>query len=151
MKEKRAESRISFTIYTEPVAQERARRSKWGGVYDPEKSRSYKKLVGLKAKMVMRGVKPLEGELVLKLKTYRSTPKSFSKKKLALIAEDKFRPITKPDASNLVKGVEDAMNGIVYRDDSQIVDLIVEKRYTLDSPRIEIEVLMLSLGGGNNY
>jgi len=37
--------------------------------------------------------------------------------------------VSEPDLSNLQKGVEDALNGIVYRDDRLIVCAWVEKRY----------------------
>lgn len=38
-------------------------------------------------------------------------------------------PVVKPDCSKLVRAVEDAMTGIVYRDDVQIVFLTAVKRY----------------------
>ena len=37
--------------------------------------------------------------------------------------------IKKPDGSNLVKFVEDVLNGLAWADDSQIVDLTVVKRF----------------------
>ena len=37
--------------------------------------------------------------------------------------------ITKPDATNMAKLAEDAVNGIVFADDSQVVDLVVHKRF----------------------
>lgn len=48
-------------------------------------------------------------------------------------------PITRPDALKLARGVEDALTGLVYADDSQIVDEHLYKRYG-ESPRCEIEV-----------
>ncbi len=38
-------------------------------------------------------------------------------------------PVVKPDLLKLIRGVEDALTGIVYRDDSQIVDEDLHKRY----------------------
>ena len=37
--------------------------------------------------------------------------------------------VVKPDASNLVKIVEDALNGIAYTDDAQVVKTYAQKRY----------------------
>lgn len=37
--------------------------------------------------------------------------------------------VSRPDLTNLIKIIEDACNGIIYKDDSQIVRLISEKRY----------------------
>ena len=48
-------------------------------------------------------------------------------------------PITRPDALKLARGCEDALSGVVYRDDSQIVDEVLRKRW--GSPaRVEIEI-----------
>lgn len=38
-------------------------------------------------------------------------------------------PATKPDTLKLTRGLEDAMSGVVYRDDAQIVQQFAEKRY----------------------
>lgn len=48
-------------------------------------------------------------------------------------------PAIKPDTTKLVRGTEDAMTGVVYRDDSQVVDLIAKKRYGAPA-RCEITV-----------
>jgi len=56
-------------------------------------------------------------------------PKSFSKKKRAAAMVYDIHPITKPDVDNLGKIVCDALNGVAYRDDAQVVRLTVEKRY----------------------
>ena len=47
--------------------------------------------------------------------------------------------VKKPDADNLAKAIKDAMRGVVYKDDSQIVELIVRKQYG-DPPRVVIAV-----------
>jgi Holliday junction resolvase RusA-like endonuclease len=38
---------------------------------------------------------------------------------------------TRPDADNCAKAVKDALRGVVYRDDSQIVELFVSKGYDM--------------------
>lgn len=48
-------------------------------------------------------------------------------------------PTTKPDATKLLRGLEDALTGIVWKDDSQIVTQIVRKRYH-DSPGAAVEI-----------
>lgn len=51
-------------------------------------------------------------------------------------------PTQAPDALKLARGVEDALTGLVYRDDAQIVDEVIRKRY--GSPaRVELTVLPL--------
>jgi Holliday junction resolvase RusA-like endonuclease len=73
---------------------------------------------------------------------YLPIPKALSKKKAAAAMAGELRPITRPDTSNYVKSAEDSLNGIVFRDDSQIVELIARKWYS-DRPRLEIEVSTL--------
>lgn len=41
------------------------------------------------------------------------------------------RPIVRPDALKYARGTEDALTGIVWRDDAQVVRLVVEKRYAV--------------------
>ena len=49
---------------------------------------------------------------------------------------NELRPIKKPDSDNLAKICLDALNGIAYPDDSQIVALTVNKYYSKE-PRVE--------------
>lgn len=132
---------IKFTIIGEPVAQGRPRFSTQGGfarAYDPKKSSDFKQYV----KMVAAGIAPSEiltGELNLIVDVYRSIPKSFSKKKIEMALNGTLRPTSKPDVDNYVKGIKDALNKVIWKDDSQIVSLTVRKWYS-DKPRIEIEV-----------
>ncbi|WP_026678196.1 RusA family crossover junction endodeoxyribonuclease [Fictibacillus gelatini] len=132
---------IKFTVYGEPVSQGRPRASTIQGrvrMYDPAKSREYKKYVKLVASQ-NAPAKLLEGPLVLNVKVYKPTLKSFSKKKKAAAERGEIRPTTKPDADNFVKAIKDACNQILWKDDSQIVDLHVSKFYS-EKPRIEIMV-----------
>jgi len=132
---------ISFTVYGEPVAQGRPRFTTVGEfprAYDPAKSRNYKDYVRLVA-TEHKPDKPLEGPLELHVTVLRSIPKSFSRKKADAAERGEIRPTTKPDADNYLKSVKDALNGIIWRDDSQIVRVVVEKYYSIN-PRIEIDV-----------
>ena len=132
---------IRFTVPGEPVAQGRPKfttKSGFPRAYDPEKSRSYKEYVRYTAAEYAPDI-PFDGPLVLTIDVYRSIPKSFSKKKIIEAENRLLRPITKPDGSNYQKLIEDAMNGIIWRDDSQLVDIWVSKWYSI-LPRVEITV-----------
>ena len=52
----------------------------------------------------------------------------------------------KPDIDNVVKVYADALNGIAYHDDTQIVSLVCEKYYS-DQPRVEVKIG--DMEGGN--
>lgn len=132
---------IEFTIPGEPIPQARPRASRQRGrvvMYDPPKSRDYKQYVALIARQYAPK-KLYEGELDVHLKIYRPIPKSTTKKNRALKNAGIKRPIVRPDNSNYAKGIEDALNGIIYKDDSQIVDLKVSKFYS-DDPRVEVKI-----------
>ena len=75
----------------------------------------------------------------MELKIFMYIPKSTSQKKLTQMINREIRPTKKPDIDNIVKVVADALNGIAYADDKQIVSLVVEKYYSV-RPRVEIGV-----------
>ncbi|PAF19735.1 RusA family crossover junction endodeoxyribonuclease [Terribacillus saccharophilus] len=135
---------IKFEVLGDPVAQGRPRASSYGGkitMRDPKKSKEYKQYVKLAAAQYAPA-QLLDEPLHLIVKVFRPIPKSFSKKKTQEAITGVLRPITKPDTDNYLKGVKDALNGVIWRDDSIIVDTSVSKYYS-DKPRIEVEVYTL--------
>lgn len=137
---------IEFTVYGEPVAQGRPRASTRNGfvrMYDPKNSKDFKQYV----KLVASEYKPdqlLSGPLQLDVKVFKPALKSFSKKKKLEAEQGLLRPISKPDVDNYVKGIKDALNKVIWNDDSQIVDLHVSKYYS-ETPRIEVAVQTLEV------
>lgn len=67
-------------------------------------------------------------------------PKSTTKKIYAEILEGKIKPTKKPDADNIAKVVCDALNGIAYRDDTQITYLTISKHYTETEPFVKVSI-----------
>ena len=76
----------------------------------------------------------LDGGVRLTLAFYLPRPKSLAKH---VTAHTKA-----PDCSKLVRSTEDAMSGIVFRDDSQVIELVAGKYYTgtNDSPHVNVKV-----------
>lgn len=75
------------------------------------------------------------------MRVYRPIPSSYSGKKKNAAERGETRPTTKPDVSNYVKTIEDALNGICWNDDSQIVAYHEPfGKYYSATPRIEVEV-----------
>lgn len=125
-----------------PVPQLRPRATRMGKgirMYDPKKVKDYKNYVGFEAKKQWGNAPVLDKALSMHLVIYRQIPKSTSKKKSTQMNDGKIRPIVKPDISNYIKLIEDALNGVVYKDDSQIVELEAKKFYS-NNPRVEIQV-----------
>jgi Holliday junction resolvase RusA-like endonuclease len=132
---------ISFIVYGEPVAQGRprfARRGNFVKTYDPQKSAEYKDTVYSVA-IQNRPPELLQGALAVTIGCYRSIPASFSKRRTELAEAGEILPLTKPDVDNYAKGIKDALKGVIWRDDSQVVKLTVTKRYS-KTPRVEVTV-----------
>lgn len=124
---------IEFFIPIEPVAQGRPkfRRFKdFVSTYDPGKSKDYKKEIAKAAKE--EGMKPFDKDLPLTLSVcfFITKPKSTKRR----------YPTVKPDLDNLVKAVKDALKGIAWHDDSQVVDSSESKRYAHSAPGVMIRV-----------
>ncbi len=71
-----------------------------------------------------------------------SSLKSFSKKKAIEAEQGTIRPTTKLDVDNYVKGIKLALKSIIWKDDSQVVELTVSKWYS-EVPRSEITINQL--------
>lgn len=132
---------VRFTIPGKPVGKARPRvfQNKNTGktqAVTPQGTLSYENLI----KWIYtntQGATKLEGEIEANIIAYYPIPKSMSKKDRKLIEEGKLRPKIKPDIDNVSKCVLDAINGIAYKDDSQVVKLVTEKRYD-DNTRVEV-------------
>lgn len=129
---------ISFEIEGIPVPKGRSRSTRSGHHYTPAKTRAYEELVALRAKEAMREP-PLEGPLQVSITFFMPIPASWSKGKRDRAHSGLIDHTVKPDLSNLAKSIEDGMNGIVYQDDSQLVGIIIWKRYS-DRPRAAVQV-----------
>jgi Holliday junction resolvase RusA-like endonuclease len=139
---------LDVTIPIKAVGKGRARtvrpRNMGGRVmtFTPDKTASFEARVAAEAHAARTRAELHDGALVLEVTIYKSVPKSYSAKKRAECIGQKVRPTGKPDCSNVAKAIEDAMNGIVYADDSQICELRVARYYaTADSLRIMVQAL----------
>jgi Holliday junction resolvase RusA-like endonuclease len=74
----------------------------------------------------------LEGPLRLSVDIGVGIPASWPKKRQAAALLRSIHPTGKPDADNSVKLICDALNKIVWKDDSQIVSLSVQKFYAAE-------------------
>ena len=113
---------------------------------DNSKSKDWKRHVTLAARRAYCG-EPLEGPIEVEMIFYRVRPKNhFGSGKNASRLKDTAPafPTGKPDVLKLARGVEDALTGWCYVDDSQIVDEYLAKRYG-DSPRCEIVIRSLAV------
>jgi len=113
---------------------------KSGGIghYTPQKTEDYERLVKLCAFPEMRGRGVLIGPISLQLNLYFEIPESWPKRKQILALALLERPTAKPDIDNVLKIFGDALNGVVWEDDKQIVEATVRKYYSQDPKAIAI-------------
>lgn len=127
-----------LVIHGEPVPAGRPRFSN-GHAFDPKRSRDYKRFVSQEAQLKYHGPLLRDKQLAVDVKVYRHVQRSVSKVERSRRISGEHRPIVKPDASNYLKLIEDALTGIVWEDDNLITDVSCSKYYS-DEPRIEVTV-----------
>ena len=121
---------VIFSVYGEVVPKGRPRFTRQGRTYTPKKTHDYESEVSMMAKAAMGSSDPLETPVAVYVYVNLQIPKSYSKKRTEACLRGSERPIKKTgDLDNMVKTILDGMNGIVYKDDSQIVSLHATKRY----------------------
>ena len=120
-----------FTVLGAPRGKERPRAAKLRDrtvVYTPKKTRDYEREIATAYLTQCRGM--FSGAVAIEIHAYYEIPKSASRKRVLDMVSDRERPTKKPDGDNIAKAVCDALNGVAYKDDSQVVDLTVRKYYS---------------------
>lgn len=128
-----------FTVPGQPQGKGRPRFAVNGGyarAYTPERTASYENLVKLSYQREY-GQTMTAGALKMAIRAYYTMPSSWSKKRRLAALNREIYPVVKPDMDNIVKVICDALNGIAYLDDKQIVSLEMYKRYDV-APRVEV-------------
>ena len=82
----------------------------------------------------------IDGPVKARIYVYYKIPKSYTKKRVQAIREGVEMPLKKPDIDNCIKVILDSLNGIAYKDDSQIVEVIAVKKWTEEQERIEFKL-----------
>lgn len=130
---------LAFDVQTKPVPQARPRfyvrrhgQKNIVGAYDPAKCKTFKEVIAWHAKAAVsrQGIKrPAEGPISIRLvfQMGKNGKELYHTKR--------------PDIDNLAKAVKDALKGIAYADDSQIVEAHLYKQYGGPEIRIEIRTL----------
>jgi len=134
---------ITITIPGAPVAKGRPRiGTDMGGhacAFTPAKTRSYENLIKLAAGEAMNGGAPIDGPLNVAITVYLPIPKSWSKKKTMAAELGHEHPTSRPDVDNFIKAALDGLNKIVFGDDSQVVQLSAEKKFS-PRPRLVVSI-----------
>ncbi len=121
-------NRINITIPGHPVAKARPRVTRFG-TYTPETTRTYHELIQVYARQAMAGEPPIEKECPVRLyvNVFR-----------------KCQLVNRPDIDNYCKSIMDGLNGIVWEDDSSVVEL---RAYKFQDKDEHISVVVERLRG----
>lgn len=114
---------MKYIYNIKPIGKQRVRVTR-NGTYTPPKTKEFQEQIRWMTKQ--QGVEYLTGALQCTIRAEFAVPKSYSKKKRKELLERWFHT-NKPDADNIAKAVLDALNGLLYEDDSQVVDLNIYK------------------------
>lgn len=123
-----------FEVEGKPVGKGRPRFRRMGNfvqTYTPGKTAEYEKLVRLRFQNA--GGVITEKPVRVEIAAFFTPPKSTKKKQKAEMLANLILPMKKPDCDNIAKIILDALNQIAYKDDSQVVELSVKKRYASEA------------------
>ena len=123
---------VTYMVEGTPVGKGRpkfARRGNFVSTYTPTKTRDYEDLIKESARKAMGSAEILETPVTVAIYITVPIPASYSKKRTEACLSGSERPIKKPDIDNVAKCFLDAMNEIVYKDDTQVLTLHITKVY----------------------
>jgi len=119
-----------FTVKGQPKGKGRPRFTKNGHVYTPESTRIYEEEIKIRYKEKYKN-EMLDGNIAVEV--------FINKKPASYLGIKKYNKLLgkycniKPDTDNVVKAVLDALNGVAYADDKNVVELYAVKKYSTES------------------
>jgi Holliday junction resolvase RusA-like endonuclease len=123
---------IHFQVEGDPKGKGRPRFSRVGKftkVYTDKQTLTYEAVIATFAKQAMGGTEPLKTPVSVFLYVRLPIPQSYPKKRKEACLNGSEMPCKKPDIDNIAKTYLDAMNGVIFVDDTQVIDLHVKKLY----------------------
>jgi Holliday junction resolvase RusA-like endonuclease len=137
-----AERQVEIELRGEPQGKGRPRFAmRTGHAYTPHNTAKYEAQLRFAAGEAMGQRRPFEGPVEVFMVAHFMVPSSWPKYKQSGALNGTVAHVTRPDADNLIKML-DALNRVCWDDDSQIVRVMIEKRYSA-IPRIHIKVTPL--------
>ncbi len=142
---------FTLTVYGTPAPAGSKRALPLGGKFGGRpivvdanaRAKPWKNLIAQQGGIEMRSRSLYRGPLHVNFTFWVRRPKSHYNSKGELKTSAQKWPTKKPDCLKLARAVEDALSGIVYADDAQIVTEFLVKRYG-EPERVEIEIALAS-------
>ena len=135
---------VRFVIPGPPQGKARARtvhnrRTGYTQSFTPAQTVLYENLIKTMYWENSRQIWNNEEALKVSISAVYEPPKSTSKRNRERMLNGQIWPTKKPDADNIAKVVLDALNGVAYKDDTQVVHLDVIKMYG-ESAYVEVTI-----------
>ena len=127
---------MKFTIIGKPRGKGRPRFTRQGFAYTDKETRDYEKLVKM-SYLSCKDKKLYEGNIKIEIWANFVPNKGISKKKYSELIGTPYNK--KPDIDNIAKIILDGLNTIAYKDDNQVIELIVHKTYA-ETNYVEVEI-----------
>jgi Holliday junction resolvase RusA-like endonuclease len=135
---------IQFTVHGQPQGKGRPRIGKVGDharMFTPAKTAAYEGLIAHAAGIAMAGRSIIAGPVRVAVYIDCQVPASWSQKKQREALAGVVMPTGKPDSDNVIKAVYDGCNGVVWKDDAQVVDGAQRKRYS-ETPGVRVFITL---------
>jgi len=109
--------------------------------YKPKKVNDYKKYIQLEVQQYMRkhALKCSQEPIYMILWIGLPVPTSWSKKRREMALKGEIKHKTKPDGENFAILIKNALQNIVYKNDSQIC-VYYEKKFYVEHPYVKITI-----------
>ncbi|HCF3424707.1 TPA: RusA family crossover junction endodeoxyribonuclease [Pseudomonas aeruginosa] len=140
---------IKFSVDGAPRGKGRPRAARTGAgvrMYTPKQTEDYERSIAMAAQKALAGRPLIAGPVLIELRMFHPIPRSWSKKRQAMALIGEVMPTVKCDADNCLKAVCDALNGVAWKDDTQVVNVMLAKRYA-EVPRVEVKIVPLMAEG----
>lgn len=122
---------VCLTIDGKPQPKERPRVVHGRHVFTPATTTAYENRVKYEyARQYGVGLSFTKGiPLFVQIDVFFRIPDCVSKIRIDKMLNDDILPTRRPDLDNVAKSILDALNGVAYYDDAQIVELRIRKHY----------------------
>jgi Holliday junction resolvase RusA-like endonuclease len=140
----RLKLKYSFFFGIAPHGKDRPRVGRNRKMYTPKATVDFEEAIAISAlaqiKKLSDDAGPIEGPVAIEVVFAFEIPKSYTAKKRSDCSGQKILHTKTPDVDNCLKALKDAMNKIVYRDDSQVCYVEAAKIYAKSDPYIVVRV-----------
>ena len=119
----------AFTVPGKPISKGRPRFARGGHTFTDKRTQLAEANIRDSYLRAHDGSALLTGALVVVITATFEIPASWAKKKRAAALDGSLPHVSRPDLDNVAKAVLDALNGIAFADDAQIVHLLCDKGY----------------------